>query len=57
MGVRKQKDDYTYVSFEIRKDFLKEIDKMIIDEELTSRSGLIRHLLFAWLTECQKSHE
>lgn len=55
MGIRKNKDEYAYVSFEIRKDFLNEIDKAVIDEELRSRSALIRHLLWAWLGEVKKS--
>lgn len=55
--MRKKNDDFTFVSFEIRRDFLKEIDKAVIDEELVSRSSLIRHLLFCWLREVKKSQE
>lgn len=55
--MRKKNDDFTFVSFEIRRDFLKEIDKAVIDEELVSRSSLIRHLLFCWLREVMNSQE
>lgn len=55
--MRKKNDDFTFVSFEIRRDFLKEIDKAVIDEELVSRSSLIRHLLFCWLREVRNSQE
>ena len=37
--MRKKNDDFTFVSFEIRRDFLKEIDKAVIDEELAKNNG------------------
>lgn len=54
---RKNPNDYRYISFQIKKEFLEEIHKAMDYEGLTSRSQLIRHLLFCWLQEVKKSQE
>ena len=50
-------DEYRYISCEIKKDFVDELDRAIEIEGLTSRSSLIRHLLWCWLGESKKSQE
>lgn len=54
---RKNMKDYRFISFQIKKEFLEEIDKAMNYKGLTSRSQLIRHLLFRWLQEAEKSQE
>lgn len=54
---RKNPNDYRYISFQIKKEFLEEIHKAMNYKGLTSRSQLIRHLLFRWLQEVEKSQE
>jgi metal-responsive CopG/Arc/MetJ family transcriptional regulator len=55
--MRKNKDDYAFISLEINKQELSNVMKAMSKEGLKSRSQLIRHLLYCLVKEVTKDGE
>lgn len=49
--MRKDNEDYTFISLEITKEQLQEIMRTMNARNITSRSDLIRQLLTKWMIE------
>lgn len=55
--MRTNLDDYTFISFEINKDMMSRLKRAMEQDGIQSRSGLIRQLLHAWITEVERTAE